>query len=158
MRGRERYLVAVVVAELEDQVPHRKAVGKFDEAAPIGTAAEFAVGHDAEARLLLQTQHIADAVVLDPGEVGVAQLFLRMLAKGVPQPRGPQQAADMIGAEGRPTRWANVCHCSYHAGCAERRRRRLTCSIPQPCYFLAREGIPFGRTCCRRLPLGEPSR
>ena len=68
--GGEIDLVAVVVAELEDGGLDLEAAAALDEAAPVGAAAELAVGDDLQARLLLQPHDVADGLVLDLGECG----------------------------------------------------------------------------------------
>ena len=76
-------LVAGVVAELERGRLDGEAVGALDEAAPVGAAAEFAVGHHLEPDLLLHGDHVADALVLQFAEFGVADLPGRMAAEGL---------------------------------------------------------------------------
>ena len=70
--GGEIDLVAVVVAELEHRRLDLEAVAALHEAAPVGAAAELAVGHDLEAGLLLQPHDVADGFVLDLGEGGAS--------------------------------------------------------------------------------------
>ena len=94
-------LVAGVVAEFERGGLDGEAVGALDEASPVGAAAEFAVGHDLEADLLLHGEDVADALILQFAELGVADLLGGMPAEGLPQRRRAQQAADVIGAERR---------------------------------------------------------
>ena len=98
---RELDLVAGVVAEFERGGLDGEAVGALDEAPPIGAAAEFSVGHDLEADLLLHGEDVADALILQFAELGVADLPGGMAAEGLPQRGGAQQAADVIGAERR---------------------------------------------------------
>ena len=93
--------MAVIVAELEDGGLDLEAVAALHEPAPVGAAAELPVGHDLETGLLLQPHDIADGLVLDIGEGGRVEFALRMLAEGVAQRLGTQQAADVIGPEGR---------------------------------------------------------
>ena len=98
----ELHLVAVVVAELEDGGLDGEAVGARDEARPIGAAAELAVGDDRKAALLLQSHHVADAVILDAGERRVVDAAGAMVLEGLLQARRPQQAADVVGPERGP--------------------------------------------------------
>ena len=91
----------MVVAELEQRGAHLEALRALDEAAPIGAAAEFAVGHDLEPDLLLHVDGVADAIVLDARELAVADLLAGMAPERLPQCRRPQQAADVIGAKRR---------------------------------------------------------
>ena len=58
-------LVALIVAEPEHRRLDDEAVAALDEPAPVGAAAEFAVGHHLETGVLLQPHHVADA--LRPG-------------------------------------------------------------------------------------------
>ena len=46
--------------------------------------------------------HIADALVLDALEFGVADLVPAMRPEGLPQRGRPEQTADMVGPERRP--------------------------------------------------------
>ena len=94
-------LPSLVVAEPELRAADLEAVGALDEAAPVGAAPELAVGHDAEAGLLLQPHDVADALVLDTGEFRVADLGRGVAAERLAQRRRPQQAADVVGPEGR---------------------------------------------------------
>ena len=97
---REIDLVAAVVAEFERGRLDLEALRALNEAPPIGAAAEFAVGNDLQADLLLQRDYIADALVLQLGKFRIVHLLGRMLAEGLAQRRWPQQAADMVGAKG----------------------------------------------------------
>jgi hypothetical protein len=93
--------VAGVVAEFERGGPDGKAVCALDEAPPVGAAAKFAVAHHLEPDLLLHCEDVADALVLQLAEFGVADLSGGMPAESLPQRSGAQQAADVIGAERR---------------------------------------------------------
>ena len=64
-----------------------EAFGALDEAAPVGAAAEFAVGHDLEADLLLHGDDVADALILHFVELGVADLLGGVPAKRLAQRR-----------------------------------------------------------------------
>src|SRR5262249_2760297 len=63
--GGERDLVSMVVAEFERGGLDDKSLHPLDEAAPIGAAAEFPVGHHLQADVLLQRDGIADAAILN---------------------------------------------------------------------------------------------
>src|SRR6516164_6160599 len=66
-----------------------------------GVAVVFAVGDELEPELLLQSYHLTDCDLLDTLELGIGDLFfLRLLAR-VDESGGPDEAADMLGAEGR---------------------------------------------------------
>ena len=115
--GGEVDLVAVVVAELEHRRLDDEALAAFDEPAPVGAAAELAVGDDLQAGVLLQLHHIADGALLDGDELGIVGALAAVLAERLAQLLGAQQAADMIGAEGRALRvfraiWAGSCPCT----------------------------------------------
>ena len=71
---RECHLVAVIVAEVEHRGLDREAVDALDEPAPIRAAAEFAVGHDLQADVLLHADDVADALVLNLGEARIVEL------------------------------------------------------------------------------------
>ena len=101
IRRGEIDLVAVIVAKLEHRGLDRKAVDPLDEAAPIGAAAEFAVGHDLQPDLLLHLHDIADALILNLRKMRVVDALARMVAECLTQHLRPQQAADMVGAERR---------------------------------------------------------
>ena len=103
-------LVAVVVAKLEQRGAHLEALGALHEPAPIGAAAELAVGHDLEPDLLLHADGVADAVILDAHELVVADLVAGVAAEGLAQRRRPQQASDVIGAKRRAAVRA-TCSC-----------------------------------------------
>jgi len=64
-------------------------------------AAELAVGDAAIADILLQLDHLADAIVLDRAQAGGIERAARMGVAGIEQARRTQEAADMVGAEGR---------------------------------------------------------
>ena len=64
-------------------------------------AAEFAVGHGLQADLFLLLDDALDLAVLQGLEIGGRQLAFGPLCARVFQRGGPQQAADMIGPEGR---------------------------------------------------------
>jgi len=94
--------MAVVVAKLEHGGLDLEAVAALHEPAPVGAAAELAVGHDLQAGLLLQPHHVKDGLVLDLGEGRRSQLALGVLAEAVTQCPGAQQTAHVIGPEGWP--------------------------------------------------------
>ena len=100
-------LMAVIVAKLEDRGLDRKAIDPLDEASPIGTAPEFAVGNDLQPDLLLHLHDIADAAIGNLCKMRVidalAGVLAHVIAECLAQHLRPQQAADMVGAErGRP--------------------------------------------------------
>jgi hypothetical protein len=76
-------LVPAIVPKLERRRSDRESFRALDETAPIGSAAEFAIGHNFKADLLLQRDHIADALILQPNEFGLVDLPGGMLAEGV---------------------------------------------------------------------------
>ena len=95
-------LMAVIVAKLEHRGLDREAVDPLDEASPIGTAAEFAVGDDLQPDLLLHLHDIADAVILDLSQNAHHRCACaHVIAERLAQHLRPQQAADMIGTERR---------------------------------------------------------
>src|SRR5207237_8648989 len=69
------------------------------EEAVIRPAAEFAIGHEAEAELLLQSDRVADGMVLRGGEVALRDLAARKTCPGIEQRLWTQQAAEVLGAE-----------------------------------------------------------
>src|SRR5262249_13920049 len=78
-----------------------EAAEPLDEPPPIGSAAEFTIGRDREAGLLLQRHRITDALVLDAREL-VIRGFTRLVSlEGLTKRRRTEQAADMIRAKRR---------------------------------------------------------
>ena len=94
-------LVAMVVAKLQQRGTDLEALGALHEPPPIGAAAEFAIAHHLEPDLLLHREDVADALVLQLAELGIADFPGGMPAERLPQRGGAQQAADMIGTERR---------------------------------------------------------
>jgi len=85
--------------ELGRDHPH---VPEFQhEIAVPGLAVVFAVGDELEPELLLQPHHVADCGVLDTLELGIRNLFFLRLFARVDERGGPDEAADVIGAERR---------------------------------------------------------
>ena len=102
IRRGEFHLVSAVVAKLERRRPDFKAVGALDKAAPIGSAAEFAVGHDLQAERFLQPDDAANAIVQNVVRNPSAEILAGgVVAMGLPQRGRAQQAADMVGAKRR---------------------------------------------------------
>ena len=100
-RGDELVRGAVVFVEAERRRGEFEPVHRVHEMRDIGGAAELPVGHRLETDLFLHGDGIADAAVLDrPEPVGV-DLSPVEAAEPVPQRIGTQQAADMLGPEGR---------------------------------------------------------
>src|SRR5262245_3046470 len=71
-----------------------------EEVDDIALAAEFTVADRMQADRLLQRHDLADRVVLDPLELDALDLALAIPPARFDQVRGPQQAADLIGAMG----------------------------------------------------------
>ena len=82
-----------------------------------GVAPELAVGGAGEADLLLHGHHVGDSLVLDLPQRRVVQLAGGVLVAGAQQPFRPQEAADVVGAEGRGDAGAHA-RGTY---CADRR-------------------------------------
>ena len=101
IRRREIDLVTAVIAELERGRLDLEALRTLDEPPPIGAAAEFSVGDHLQADLFLQGDHVADALVLQRGELHIVHLLGGVPAEGLPQGAWTQQAADMIGTKWR---------------------------------------------------------
>src|SRR5262249_56057243 len=66
-----------------------------------GVAVEFAVGDELEPELLLQSHHLTDCRMLNTLELGIRDLFFFRLLARVDESAGADEAADMLGAEGR---------------------------------------------------------
>jgi hypothetical protein len=90
-----------VVAEGINRAPDLEALGAFDETAPVGAAAKFAVGYDFEPRTLLKFQNLQNAFVLYLLERGVSNAAVLVLLEGLPQSGRPQETADVIGTKRR---------------------------------------------------------
>ena len=103
--GREVDLVAVIVAELEDRRLDGEALAARDEAAPVGAAAELAVGHDLQARPPPAARPRRGwRVSWMRRSAGGSGPSPRHAAEGLAQRLGAQQAADVVGAERRAAR------------------------------------------------------
>ncbi len=101
--GRRELDVALMGVELRlDARRHHGHIGELLEKIemPEG-AAELAVGCDLEADILLHLDRLADRLVLDLTELLGGNLVALFLLARIEQRLGPQQTADMIGAEGR---------------------------------------------------------
>ena len=85
----------------------------------IGGAAEFAVGREPQAGALLQAHCVLDRAIFRRRQRRLVDLAAREAPPRFEQRRRPQQAADMLGAEG----WAQILRpASFQYGS---RRRRL---------------------------------
>jgi hypothetical protein len=85
--------------ELGRDHPH---VPEFQHEIPVpGVAVVFAVGDELEPDLLLQPHHVANCGVLDTLELGIRNLFFLRLFARVDERGGSDEAADVLGAEGR---------------------------------------------------------
>src|ERR1700745_2533212 len=72
-----------------------------DQISVPGVGVVFAVCGELEPEPLLQSYHLTDCGMLDTLELGIGDLFfLRLLAR-VDESGGPDEAADMLGAERR---------------------------------------------------------
>ena len=91
--------MAVVVVKFELRFLDDQAVGERDKTRPIGRAAKFAVGGEAQPGFFLQFHYAADGVVLDFAEFGLADFFRRKLPERLAQRGRAQQAADVVGAK-----------------------------------------------------------
>ena len=84
-------LVALVVAKLEQRAAHLEALDALDEPAPVGAAAEFAVGHDLEADLLLHAHRRRGCI--RPGCARIARRRSRRCRAGGTPAAAPAGAA-----------------------------------------------------------------
>src|SRR5215831_15535681 len=66
-----------------------------------GVAVVFAVGDELEPELLLQSHHLTDCRMLNTLELGIRDLFFLRLFARVDERGGSDEAADVLGAEGR---------------------------------------------------------
>jgi hypothetical protein len=92
----------MVVDKLEHRLPDAQALRQQHEARPVGRAPEFPVGHHLETNVLLQLDHAAHGFVLHAVELGFGNRRRGALLEGIAQALRAQQAADVVGAEGRP--------------------------------------------------------
>src|SRR5258708_37771730 len=123
--GRREIDISLLAVEVRGEPAARlHAVELLEEVDMEIGAAELAVGHRLEAKALLEAHDVADREVLD-----LAQLFLRDRALLVPLARleqllRAQEAADVIGAEGRR---GALCHLRLR-GSSRSRSFRTRCS------------------------------
>ena len=101
MRRGEAGFLAVLAAEAEQRLAHLEALRALDEPRPVGGAAELAVGDRFETGVLLQGDGPADGRVLSLAERGRGDGAGVEGAPRLAQGRGPEQAADVVGAERR---------------------------------------------------------
>ena len=104
MERRRRPLdLAVGVEELDREVARllRDPVERVDEVHVPRRAAELAVGRRAEADVLLHADGRADRLVLDPAQLGRVDAAGGEVLARLQEPRGPEEAADVVGAERR---------------------------------------------------------
>src|SRR5262249_2701917 len=71
------------------------------EIAVPGAAVVFAVRDQLESKVLLQAHDVADRLVLDALELGIRHFALVRLFVRFDEGGGPDEAADVLGAEGR---------------------------------------------------------
>ncbi len=93
--------MAMVVAKLEQRGADLEALGALHEAPPIGTATKLPVGDDLEPGLLLHADRGTYAVVLNTGELVLADLAAGAATECLAQRRRAQQASDVVGAKWR---------------------------------------------------------
>ena len=100
-RRLEADLAAVVAAEArgEAALADRHAIEPLEEVDVEEGAAELAVGDALEPDLLLLAHRLGDALVLDRAQLVRAGSRPRAPRARLEQPLGPQQAADVVGAE-----------------------------------------------------------
>src|SRR5262245_2374402 len=91
----------MIVAKFKQRRLDDEAVDPLDKPAPIGAAPKLPVGDNRKPDLLLQTDHVADALVLDPRKTRVVDAPGEVVLECLPQQSGTQQATDMIGTERR---------------------------------------------------------
>ena len=75
--------MSAVVTKLERSSPDLEPIRTLDETSPVRAAAEFAVGHNLKANLLLQSDNLADTLVLQLREFSAADLPSGMLAESL---------------------------------------------------------------------------
>ena len=106
IRSGEFDFMALVVTELERGRFDLEARRALDETPPVGAAAEFAVGDDLQADFLLKSDHVADALILQPCEFAVVDFLGGVAAEGLAQHLRAQQAANVITSMGSRRRSA----------------------------------------------------
>src|SRR5207253_7806524 len=92
---------AALGAKAEGTVAQAEALDGVDEARGPASPPEFAVGDARQAERLLKGDDLADAVVLHGAKAGVVELAGLVRARRVDEPRRPDEAADVLGVEGR---------------------------------------------------------
>src|SRR5262249_32165144 len=101
IRRLEGGVTAARVVEVEDRVPGGQPVDRLHEAVEPGTAAKLAIGDRREPNRFLHRDRVANAAVLDLGElVGVDPALRRVTKRSLEFARA-QQAADMLGPKRR---------------------------------------------------------
>jgi hypothetical protein len=103
--------MALIVSEFERGGFNFEAVDKLHETAPVGAAAELAVGYHLQTDLLLKGDNIANALILQFAEFCSIDLVSGIMAKSLAQDWRPQQASDVVGAK-----WWAAWHACGHAG------------------------------------------
>ena len=94
-----------VIAKLERGGLDNEPAGPFHEPAPIRPPTKFTICNDMQSRLCLRPHDIADNLILQLLELGIAHLIGGVAAEGLPERDRPQQAADVISPNGgRPSR------------------------------------------------------
>ena len=89
--------VAVPVAPQEGvQVPRPESVDRLQDLALEGEPAQLTIGDDFAARLLLERDHVVDRAVLGGLQRCRPDRLVRESLSGLQQPRGPEQATDMV--------------------------------------------------------------
>jgi len=97
----EGLLVAVPVVKGEERFSDREPHDGLDEMRPVGGPAELTVGRHGHPHLGLQVDQAADQIVLDRPEFLPADLPCGRAPECQHERARPQQAADVIGMEGR---------------------------------------------------------
>ncbi len=88
-------------AEAQRAVAQTEAFDGVDEARRPAAAAELAVGDRAQPEILLERHDFAHAAVLHRREARIVELAGLVGARSLDQALGPQEAADVLGAERR---------------------------------------------------------
>src|SRR3954462_13168396 len=122
--------MTVRVVKAEHRIAHFQARREAHELLPVRDAPELAVADDRQTALFLQPDHLADGVVLGCAQLVLGNLACRVLAERLAQLLGTQQAADMVGAEGRDHARSPRIYCAIES--AARHRRRLMKAVALP--------------------------
>jgi hypothetical protein len=93
--------MAGIVAELERSWLDAETLRSVDKTPPVGAAPEFSIRDHLQSHAFLHGYDVADALILQLDELGIADLFSRVPAEGLAQGLGAQQAADVIGTKRR---------------------------------------------------------